>query len=84
MTDDLPEGRTALSLEEALRVVVAAAPPPVAERVTLAQALTRVLMETALAAVDQPPFDKSAMDGFAHGSPLPAPDRKSTRLNSSH
>ena len=73
MTDDLPEGRTALSLEEALRIVVAAAPPPITERVPLAQALGRVLVETVLAAVDQPPFDKSAMDGFAHGSPLPAP-----------
>ena len=73
MTDDLPEGRTALSLDEALRIVVAAAPPPMTERVPLGQALGRVLVETVLAAVDQPPFDKSAMDGFAHGSPLPAP-----------
>ena len=74
MTDDLPEGRTALSLEEALRIVVAAAPPPVVERVRLAEALDRILVETASAAIDQPPFDKSAMDGFAHGSPLPAPE----------
>jgi molybdopterin molybdotransferase len=67
-------GRTALKLEEALRIVAEAAPPPESEKIRLGDALGRVLAETARSAVDQPPFDKSAMDGFAHGSPLPAPE----------
>ncbi len=36
-----------------------------AERVTLAQALTRVLAHDVVAAVDAPPFDRANVDGFA-------------------
>ena len=64
----------ALRVEEALRLALEAAPRPKAERVPLVRALGRVLAEEARARVDQPPFDKSAMDGFAHSSPLPAPE----------
>jgi len=39
--------------------------PLPAERVTLAQALTRVLAHDVDAAVDVPPFDRSNVDGFA-------------------
>src|SRR2546430_9919998 len=70
------------------------------ESVAVADASGRVLAEPGLAAVDLPPFDSSAMDGFALrvadtpgrlpvsiriAAGSPAPrDRKSTRLNSSH
>jgi molybdopterin molybdotransferase len=64
----------ALRVEEALRLALEAAPRPKAERVPLGNALGRVLAEEARARVDQPPFDKSTMDGFAHASPLPAPE----------
>jgi molybdopterin molybdotransferase/putative molybdopterin biosynthesis protein len=36
-----------------------------AERVSLAEALTRVLADDVIAAVDAPPFDRSNVDGFA-------------------
>jgi putative molybdopterin biosynthesis protein len=39
--------------------------PLAAERVPLAQALTRVLAHDVVAAVDAPPFDRSNVDGFA-------------------
>jgi molybdopterin molybdotransferase len=64
----------AISLEEALRIVTSAAPPLPAERIPLGAALGRALAGEALARIDQPPFDKSAMDGFAHGSVPPAPE----------
>lgn len=35
------------------------------ERVTINESLSRVLAEDIMADVDQPPFDKSAMDGYA-------------------
>lgn len=74
MSVTIGDGRTALGLEEALRIVVKAAPPPAFEKLRLGDALGRILADTARATVDQPPFDKSAMDGFAHGFPLPAPE----------
>ena len=46
------------------RVLEAASPLP-AERVALAEALGRVLAENVVSPVDVPPFDSSAMDGFA-------------------
>jgi molybdopterin molybdotransferase len=49
----------------ALREVLSRAPQLPAERVTLAQALDRVLREPARADLDSPPFDASAMDGYA-------------------
>lgn len=54
-----------LSIEEALRLVLERAHALPAERVGLADAAGRVLSEPALSAVDLPPFDSSAMDGFA-------------------
>jgi len=54
-----------LSMEEALRLVLERARPLPAERVPLAEAAGRVLAEPAVASVDLPPFDSSAMDGFA-------------------
>jgi molybdopterin molybdotransferase len=54
-----------LDVEEALALVLAAARPLAAERVGLEEAAGRVLAEDARSALDLPPFDRSAMDGFA-------------------
>jgi molybdopterin molybdotransferase len=54
-----------LDVEEALEAVLSAARPLAAERVGLEEAAGRVLAEDARSAVDLPPFDRSAMDGFA-------------------
>lgn len=54
-----------ISIEEARRRVLAEVAVLPAERVPLAQALGRVLAEEITSAVDVPPFDSSAMDGFA-------------------
>jgi len=52
-------------LPEATRLVLAAAVPLEAERVPLAEAAGRVAAEAGRSAVDLPPFDRSAMDGYA-------------------
>jgi molybdopterin molybdotransferase len=57
---------TFLHPDEALRLVRENLPAPATEIVPLAAALGRVLAEDMRALVDQPPFDKSAMDGFAY------------------
>ena len=55
-----------LSLEEALRRILGHATPMPGERVALADAAGRVLVEPkVVAAVDVPGFDNSAMDGYA-------------------
>jgi molybdopterin molybdotransferase len=52
-------------LEEALALVLEGVSPLEPERVPLAQAAGRVLAEAARATIDLPPFDRTAMDGFA-------------------
>ena len=54
-----------ITVEEALARVLSLSPPPVAERVSLDQAWGRYLLEPAVARMTQPPFDASAMDGYA-------------------
>jgi molybdopterin molybdotransferase len=54
-----------LELEEALAQILAAVPKPIPENVPLSNACQRVLAETVVSAVDLPPFDNSAMDGYA-------------------
>jgi len=54
-----------LDLESALDRILAALPPPRQESVPLGMAAGRVLLEALAAAVDLPPFDNSAMDGYA-------------------
>jgi molybdopterin molybdotransferase len=54
-----------LSVDEALGLVLERVRPLPAERVPLGEAAGRFLAEPAVAAVDLPPFDSSAMDGFA-------------------
>lgn len=64
-----------ITVEQALAQVLALAPPVRSEAVALDQAFGRVLAEPALSRITQPPFDASAMDGYAIrnadiGSPL--------------
>ncbi len=62
-----------ISLEEARSAVIEAVASPLgAEDVDLRSALGRVLAEDAVAPSDLPPFDNSAMDGFAVVSGPPA------------
>ena len=58
------EGRL-LSLDEAITAVAAAAAPPPWEPVSLGEALGRVLAEDVRSVDEVPPFDNSAMDGYA-------------------
>jgi molybdopterin molybdotransferase len=57
--------RNLLSIEEAQELVLARVKPLPAETVSVEGAVGRVLAEPASATVDLPPFDSSAMDGFA-------------------
>ena len=52
-------------LQEAQRIVLEAAAPLGLEKISLIEALSRVLGEDIVAARDNPPWDNSAMDGFA-------------------
>lgn len=54
-----------LSIPEALERILSAFAPLEAERVATLDALGRVLAEDVTSPVDQPPWDNSAMDGFA-------------------
>jgi molybdopterin molybdotransferase len=54
-----------ISLDEALRIVLNSARSLDSERVDLANALNRVLVEDVASDMDMPPFDKSRMDGYA-------------------
>jgi molybdopterin molybdotransferase len=53
------------SIDEALALVLARARPLTAEDVPVARAAGRVVAEPAVAVTDLPPFDSSAMDGYA-------------------
>jgi len=57
--------RTLTDYETALRLAVDAASPTPTESVALSEAAGRVLREAVRADRDQPPFHRSAMDGFA-------------------
>ncbi len=54
-----------IRFEDAQKIVKQYVIPPVVETVPLMEALNRVLAEDIIATEDMPPFDKSAMDGFA-------------------
>lgn len=54
-----------ISVEDALSRVLSLAPPVGIEEVPLEEAFDRVLAEPAVARITQPPFDASAMDGYA-------------------
>jgi molybdopterin molybdotransferase len=57
--------QTLTPLHEAQRIVLEATRPLGAEKISLLQALGRVLAEDIIATRDNPPWDNSAMDGFA-------------------
>ena len=54
-----------LTYEEALARILAALPPVRSEQVPLAEAAGRFLAEAVVSTLDLPPFDNSAMDGYA-------------------
>jgi molybdopterin molybdotransferase len=54
-----------ISFEEALQKIASSRIPLVTEEIPLIRALNRVLAEDVLSDIDMPPYDKSAMDGFA-------------------
>ena len=54
-----------LPYKDALEIVLDIAQPVGTERVAIAEAANRILAEDVKADMDIPPFDKSAMDGFA-------------------
>ena len=54
-----------ISLDEALGIVTAGSPEIKDEVVTLDEAHGRILARDLMSMVDDPPFDNSAMDGFA-------------------
>ncbi len=57
--------RKLVSIEEAQRLILARVERLPTETVPIAEAGGRILAEAGRAAVDLPPFDSSAMDGFA-------------------
>ncbi len=63
-----------ISYEEALETVLSNAPPPVPETVPLHLANGRILLQEVKSDHDMPPFNKSAMDGYAcRAADLPGP-----------
>ncbi len=54
-----------IRIEEAYKLVTGAVEPMDTERVDIKDSLHRVLAEDIVSDVDMPPFDKSAMDGYA-------------------
>jgi len=54
-----------LQYEEALARVLAAVPNPASDRVSLTDAIGRVTAENISSPIELPPFDNSAMDGYA-------------------
>lgn len=63
-----------ITVDEALSRVLALAQAPRPETLPLAQAHGRVLLEPARARLTQPPFDASAMDGYAmRAADMPGP-----------
>ena len=54
-----------IPVNEAMELALALAGPVVGEEVSLAEAYGRVLAEPAVARLTQPPFNNSAMDGYA-------------------
>lgn len=63
-----------ITVEDARALVLALARSPDREEIALDQALGRALVAPAIAGLTQPPFDSSAMDGYAlRSAELPGP-----------
>ena len=54
-----------IAFEKAFKLVISSAKPALTEQVTLLNALNKVLAEDIFSDIDMPPFNKSAMDGYA-------------------
>lgn len=54
-----------ISFQEALHIVTDISVHPNTERISFTDAVNRVLAENIVSDIDMPPFNKSAMDGFA-------------------
>ena len=54
-----------IRLQEAFDLMMGAARPLPTERVEIGTALYRILAEDVCSDMDMPPFNKSAMDGYA-------------------
>ncbi len=54
-----------ISYKDALKIVLMNAPEPISVKVRLVEAVGYVLTEDVHSDIDMPPFDRSAMDGFA-------------------
>jgi molybdopterin molybdotransferase len=67
-----------LQYEEALARILAVIPAPTSERIPAAQAVGRILAGEIASQINLPPFDNSAMDGYA----VRAQDVGSARLDS--
>ncbi len=65
MTTLLPVPTDSISVDEAIRRVLAATPVLAPERVPIAEAAGLVLAEALVASEDLPPFPASTMDGYA-------------------
>ncbi|HRW82961.1 MAG TPA: molybdopterin biosynthesis protein [Methanothrix sp.] len=59
------EFHTLLPLDEAIEIVLAAAPKAGVETVPLERAARRILAERVVSKIDVPGFDRAAMDGYA-------------------
>lgn len=57
--------RTLISWEEALKTVLSHAKRTEIEEIRFEDALNRILAEDVLSPIDNPPFDRAAMDGYA-------------------
>ena len=61
----MPGKDAMIPFEQALRIVMDSARPVGTEQVALQDSLGRILAEDVVSDMDMPPFDKSAMDGYA-------------------
>jgi len=61
----MPGKDAMIPFEQALRIVMDTAHPVGTEQVALQDSLGRILAEDVLSDMDMPPFNKSAMDGYA-------------------
>ena len=67
MRDVHPDKAVELIVEAVRRL----RPKPSIESIPLSEALGRVLAQPMISAIDHPPFDKSAMDGYAYSEIVP-------------
>jgi molybdopterin molybdotransferase len=65
VTLEVPGSADLMSVDQALATVLSAATPLPGEQVSLRDAVGRFLVSDVHAGLDLPPFDNSAMDGFA-------------------